>query len=219
MNKIAPRTFGYGCVVPSGKSASAQEKIFSEFGIGRTFIDKQDSSIQWGELVQKDALLGIRDTDTVYLVSEACLGPSREVRRARLNKLAKEGVKVATVGEDPMLYDTTEKRQYFLAASGVKAMKARGKAAAKAMGPGPGKPSKAALTYSQWNAARHFWQTSRADPYSFVSYLQECSAANGKPCTVTRDNLKDWLGQARVEGSRTEPPANLIIAEKPNGNR
>lgn len=214
MKKMPPRTFGYGCVVPSGQSAKIQDKRFREVDIDRTFIDPKGSTAQWSDLVEDD-ILSIRDTDTLYLVCEAYLGYPGATRRARLVKLAKLGVKVAVIGDEPMVYDTEEKIKFFLNAAKSTAMKDRGKAAAKAMGPGPGKPSKAALTFDQWDAARHFWQTSRADRYSIISYLQACSAKNGKPCEVTDDNLKDWLGQAREEGSRAEPPANLIIAVKP----
>ena len=120
----------------------------------------------------------------------------------------------AVIGDDPMAYDTEEKIKFFLTAAKSRAMKDRGKVAAAAMGPGPGKPSKAALTFDQWRAAAWFWQRSRADRYAIISYLQACSAENGKPCEVTDDNLADWLGRKREEGSRIEPPAGLIIAEK-----
>lgn len=217
MKKFPPRTFGYGCVVPSGLPADVQEERFLEVDIDRIFIDPKNSTEEWEALVEDD-LLGVRDTDTMYLVGEAYLGYPGARRRARLEKLAKKGVKLAVIGDEPMVYDTEEKIKFFLTAAGSKAMKDRGNVAAKAMGPGPGKPSKAALTFDQWDAARHFWQASRADRFSIVSYLQACSDKNGKPCDVTDANLSDWFGR-REPGSKTKPPAGLVIDKKSDGDR
>lgn len=198
------RTFGYGTVIKNGQSAKRQQNAFEKAGVDRVFIDNGGSD-EFTWLMQDDDVLGLQPDDVVMLVCEAYLGYPGRTRDTRLRKLAERGVLVGVLGEDPMLYDTGEKIAHFLKMSRTISTKDR----MKALGAGPGKPSKAALTKDQWEMLVYFWQNTRAPRMAFIQRIQDVSKAHGKECVVTDNNLSDWLG--RREPGDVKPPAGLII--------
>lgn len=205
--------YAYGCVVPSGQSAEKQEAAFEAAGLDRIFIDTPNDTDNIDTLLG-DHVLAMRENDEIWLISEAYLGYPGRKRRSVLNKLCERGVRIGIVGEDAILYDTEEKRDDFIARAKSTAMKDRGKKAAKAMGPGPGKPSKAGLTFDEWRTLRFFWTNTSGHRAHFVDFIREASGRNGRPVLrISDDDLLAWLGRRNPKSEHTPPP-NLIVKRK-----
>ena len=210
MAKIPARTIPFGVVVPSGMSEEKQNEIFRTVGYRAGLIDTGGKTDYWDGFFVENDVLALNAGDTILLACEAYLGYPGRQRASRLKKLSNAGVYVCVVGEDPVLYDTEEKRKAFVALASGEAMKARGEKAKETLKPGPGKPGKILVYRHEWDAAAFWWQNSRAARSTFVEWLQTASKRNGMACdSITDRDLHSWLGR-REPGSKTEPPPNII---------
>ena len=94
----------------------------------------------------------LRAGDVLLLASPDALGPTASIRAARLKDMAERGVLVATIGDEPILYDTAELRAEFRSRA-VTAYRAR---AAKKLRP-KGRPPKLTISADQRDRLCPLW--------------------------------------------------------------
>lgn len=153
----------------------------------------------------------LSDEHVLRLACHAYLAKQGRGRAAILRKLTALGVRVAVLGEEPILYDNEQKIRAFneIAASG-----AQSEAGKATRGAGPGRPGKLWPTREQFRYLLRNWRDDRVAARAVFDAVEDFTAENGFPRPkATWDDMRGMFGNRGDRGDY--PPPDRLKAEYP----
>lgn len=192
--------FGYTYEGERTSSATKQKRALIEAGVaeGDIFTDRGSSRDERDWLMQEDPET-LREGDVVTVACEAYIGAPGRDRRRVLRVLADKGVSVQVLDREPVLYDTAEKIDEFLAEALRVSRSDNGKVAVANITDRKGRPPVALrlddMTEAQKAEILRMWHDHRFKWREVADKLADFTEAAGMPRpTLNQTNLTDRFG-------------------------